>query len=42
MKIQALGPFSDVLLITQRVLGDDSGFFFESFHAQAMAQGGIT
>jgi dTDP-4-dehydrorhamnose 3,5-epimerase len=42
MKIQALGPFSDVLLITPRVFGDDRGFFFESFHAQAMAQAGIT
>jgi dTDP-4-dehydrorhamnose 3,5-epimerase len=42
MKVQALGPFSDVLLITPRGFGDDRGFFLESFHAQAMAKAGIT
>jgi len=42
MKIQALGPFSDVLLITPKVFGDDRGFFLESYNARVLASAGVT
>jgi dTDP-4-dehydrorhamnose 3,5-epimerase len=42
MKIQTLGPFSDVLLITPKVFGDDRGFFLESYNAKVLASAGVT
>ena len=42
MKIQTLGPFSDVLLITPKVFGDDRGFFLESYNAKVLAGAGVT
>ncbi|MDP4576796.1 MAG: dTDP-4-dehydrorhamnose 3,5-epimerase family protein, partial [Burkholderiaceae bacterium] len=42
MKVQALGPFSDVLLFTPPVFGDDRGFFFESHNTKVLANAGVT
>ncbi len=40
MKVTALAV-PEVLLIEPRVLGDDRGFFFESFHVARYAEAGI-
>ena len=42
MNIQPLVPFSDVLLFTPRVFGDDRGFFFESHNTKVLANAGVT
>lgn len=41
MKVEP-GPIEGVLLIEPKVLGDERGFFLETFHAERYAAAGIT